>query len=420
MDLLQMGISGGCLILFILAVRVLLRHRLPKRALLLLWETAALRLVLPLSIPLPFSIFPKAAPGPAPAAPIQASAPSEAVQLLPMLWALGTLVLAAWFLAAYVRNMRDFRMSLPHACPAVEAWLAAHRGLRPLEVRVSDKITSPLTYGLLRPVILLPKSMDTADPDTLAAVLTHEYIHVRRLDNGAKLLFAGALCLHWWDPLVWAMYVLGDRDMELSCDAGAIRTLGMEHRSAYALALISMEERRSGYAPLQSCFSQHLMTERIEAIMKFKRSSAAAAALAAVLTIGGAAAAFAVEAEPQDVPSLKQEEILGIAAKDGSGDQAMDIRGDIPFAQKLEPDSDCQILPKSQGLTEELPPLEIPQDFRDAVQKGEIPPLEVQEGVTLSVFDEDGRQVSLDLDGSAEASEEDQPYLHLAPQDSEA
>ena len=57
MSLVQMTLSGGVFILFIVVVRVLALHRLPKGAFLALWEMAALRLLLPFTIPLPFSPF---------------------------------------------------------------------------------------------------------------------------------------------------------------------------------------------------------------------------------------------------------------------------------------------------------------------------------------------------------------------------
>ena len=308
MSLLQMGFLGSALILCIAALRAAALHRLPKGLFLVLWEIAALRLLLPFSIPLPFAILPTpslrgsgffaplglltGASGAATTAP--APAHSQLLPILPvLLWGAGTLVLFCWFLHSYVRSMGKFRLSLPDQTPAIQIWLAEHPCLRPLEVRRSDRITSPLTYGILRPVILLPKGLDTDHEDTLYTVLTHEYIHIRRLDNGAKLVFTAALCLHWWNPLVWLMYVLANRDMELSCDAAVIRILGTKYRSAYALALIDLEEQRGGYAPIQSYFSKNPITERIESIMKFKKSSAAALAAAALLTIGGTTAAFA-------------------------------------------------------------------------------------------------------------------------------
>lgn len=154
-----------------------------------------------------------------------------------------------------------------------------------IEVRVSDQIDFSLIHGVFHPVILLPKGMNRTNPDILYTVLEHEYVHISRLDGAAKLLFAAAFCLHWWNPLVWIMYILASQDMELSCDAAVIRSLGIEYRSTYALALISMEEERSRDVSLQSHFSKNAIAERIEAIMKLKKSSVAVIVVAVVIVL---------------------------------------------------------------------------------------------------------------------------------------
>ena len=90
------------------------------------------------------------------------------------------------------------------------------------------------------------------------------------LTQSQKILFAAVLCIHWFNPLVWVMYVLANRDIELSCDAWVIRMMGEKNRSSYALMLIKMEEKRSGMSALYSHFGKNAISERIEAIMKFK------------------------------------------------------------------------------------------------------------------------------------------------------
>ena len=204
----------------------------------------------------------------------------------------GVLLLAIYFSISYFRSMRKFRMSIPDNTPYIQNWLTAHQISRPLAVRSSDLISSPLTYGILHPVILLPKKLDRNDQVALKYVLTHEYVHIRRFDAITKILFAAVLCIHWFNPLVWVMYVLANRDMELSCDAWVIRMLGEKNRSSYALMLIKMEERRSGMSALYSHLGKNAISERIEAIMKFRKTSILACAFALVLVVG-ATTAFA-------------------------------------------------------------------------------------------------------------------------------
>ena len=326
MSLFQMSVAGGVLILFIVVIRAVAIHRLPKTTFFVLWLIAALRLLLPLSIPLPGGLPvnvasisdavqdfaaqnfvqgneegssstqapPSFAPNVEPGVQFQATAQEiERVPVFVVVWLAGSLLLAAYFAISYLRSLQKFRMSLPDNTPYVQRWLSEHRITRPLEVRSSDLISSPLTYGILRPVILLPKKFDRSDETALQYVLAHEYIHIRRFDAITKILFAATLCVHWFNPLVWVMYVLANRDVELSCDGCVLRMLGEKERSAYARALIRMEERKNGMSALYSHFSKNAITERIEAIMKFKKTSIAACALALVVTVG-ATTAFAV------------------------------------------------------------------------------------------------------------------------------
>lgn len=266
MSLTQMTLSGGSFILFIAAVRALALHRLPKTAFLALWEMAALRLLLPFSVPSAFSVSAllkrllrgggRLPPVFAPAAAVPSPAGGTAHTALTVVWLAGMALMAAYFAVLYLRGGRKFRQSLPDETPAVRDWLAGRRLFRPLEVRQSDRVSSPLTYGVFRPVILLPKGMERGDGAALTYILTHELVHIRRFDAVTKLVFAAALCVHWFNPLVWVMYVLASRDLELSCDERVMDALGGREKAPYALTLINMEETRSRGLSLYNHFGK--------------------------------------------------------------------------------------------------------------------------------------------------------------------
>ena len=112
----------------------------------------------------------------------------------------------------------------------------------------AGRISSPLTFGVLRPVILVPKKTDWTDETALRYVLEHEFVHIQRFDVLSKLLLIAAVCVHWFNPLVWVMYVLANRDLELSCDETVLRRFGGDIRAAYARVLIRMEAARGGTA----------------------------------------------------------------------------------------------------------------------------------------------------------------------------
>ena len=319
MSLVQMTLSGGAFILFIVVVRALALHRLPKGAFLALWEMAALRLLLPFTIPLPFSADTPmgrllaagerlSAGGTTGLEPedvgisgVSAEAGTASGAALPVVWLVVAALMAAWFAAAYVRARQRFRWSTPDDAPAVRRWLAGQKLRRPLEVRQSVQVSSPLTYGVLRPVILLPADMERGDENALSYILTHELIHIRRFDGAAKAVFAAVLCVHWFNPLAWVMYVLANRDLELSCDERVMDVLGGREKASYALTLINMEETRSRCCSPCNHFSKLAIEERIEAIMKYKKASVLALALAVALVVG-ATTAFAASAQPDTAP----------------------------------------------------------------------------------------------------------------------
>ena len=324
MTFLELSLSGAVFILAIAAFRTATLRRLPKGTFVALWWLASVRLLLPVELSSRFSVYtwlealgPEAAPAapPAPAVPMAPAAPpvlivptqpAAAPQPAPFpvwttLWIAVGVLLAAWFLIRYVRWRRRFRESFPADCPGLETWFQLRRRV---EVRITDQITAPLTYGLLRPVVLLPKTLDFADEEALTCVLAHERAHIRRLDGLLKLALTAALCLHWFNPAVWILYVLGNRDMELRCDEAAVLALGEGSRERYALALIRLAENQS--APLCGFAHRNGMEERIRAIMSVKKKSllACAAALALVL---GITTAFATSAKPPeaDRPNLE-------------------------------------------------------------------------------------------------------------------
>ena len=326
MTLIKMSLSGALFILAIAAFRALALRRLPKGTFVALWWLAAARLLLPLELSSRFSVYtllealrPQAEAAPivptAPAAPpvmilptqpAAALAPpaAEPFPLWTALWLSVGLLLAAWFLIRYVRWRRRFRESLPADCPGLDTWFQLRRKV---EVRVTDQIAAPLTYGLLRPVVLLPKTMDLADEEALVCVLAHERAHIRRLDGLLKLALTAALCLHWFNPAVWLLYVLGNRDMELRCDEAAVLALGEDSRERYALALIRMAEKQC--VPLCGFAHRNGMEERIKAIMSVKRKSLLACFIALALVLG-ITTAFATSAKPPEADRPGHEDII--------------------------------------------------------------------------------------------------------------
>ncbi len=348
MNLLQMSLSGAVMILVIVALRALAIHRLPKKAFLVLWGVASARLLIPYSFRSAFSIYsllgrltttaetvrddnPVVPFAPMAAAykvmPMPETAVTDNGALFPVdpwvvVWAVGALACAVFFGMAYLKCRKEFRASLPVRNEYVKVWLSEHRIYRAIEIRQSGRISAPLTYGVFHPVILMPKTADWDDLNTTRYVLAHEYVHIRRFDALTKLILTATLCVHWFNPAVWIMYALANRDIELSCDEAVIREFGERTKSAYAMTLIRMEETQSGLNPLCNNFSRNAIEERIIAIMKIKKTSPAALIVAVALVVG-VIIAFATSAKVDGNTSTENAS----AKADGSFDPMGPLMG---------------------------------------------------------------------------------------------
>lgn len=309
MNLLEMSVSGAVMILAVIVVRALAINRLPKKTFIALWGIVLLRLLLPFSLPSQFSAFsfmsnyslvPQKAATPLSTALSTLTegltkGATTAFSPYMVIWGIGIIACGLFFGVSYFKCRSEFRESLPIKNDFLEKWLAEHKLARSIEIRQSDRVSAPLTYGIFKPVILMPKNTDWENTKQTEYILAHEFIHIKRFDAVIKLLLTVALCVHWFNPLVWAMYVLSNRDIELSCDETVILMFGDTTKSAYARTLISMEENKNKFTPLCNNFSKNSIEERITAIMKMKKTSLAAL-LVAVLLIAGMTAVFATSA----------------------------------------------------------------------------------------------------------------------------
>ena len=313
MSLLQMSFTGCILILAIIVIRALAINMLSKKTFNALWGISVVRLMIPFSIPSAFSVYsligshapgnglqairvlPIGASRQAVSMPGSITNAANAISTWTIVWAAGVLVCAVFFSLAYWKCWKEFQTSLPVGNDFTENWLSVHQQRRRISIRQSGRFSAPLTYGVLHPVILMPISTKWEKTDSLEYVLAHEYVHIRRFDSITKLVLIAALCVHWFNPLVWVMYILANRDIELSCDEAVVRLFGETTKAAYARALISMEETKSGFAPLCNNFNKNAIEERITAIMKFKKASIFSLALALALVVG-VTTAFATSA----------------------------------------------------------------------------------------------------------------------------
>ncbi len=310
MALLQISFSGAVMVLVVVVMRALFTKQFPQKTFVLLWEVVLLRLIIPFSIPSAFSVYSLLNRNiPAQEAASGMEGRPDHVILQPevegfavnvggvqgqqkgtarfawwmIVWLAGMFLCLAFVLVSYVHWYRKFRISTSVSDEWVCQWLKNHPLRRSVRIRQSEKVCTPLTYGIVHPVILIPENIFRENREQMECILLHEYMHIRRCDTTLKLIAAFVLCVHWFNPMIWLLYVLLNRDIELACDESVVSRLGEGARAGYARTLILLEEQKSGLALIGSHFSKNATEERITAIMRSKKITIGTMIVSAVL-----------------------------------------------------------------------------------------------------------------------------------------
>lgn len=296
MNILEMSISGSILILCTFFLRCLSIDLLKKRTFVILWEIVLVRLLLPITIPLKFSIAnlvaaltdnkdvfytsqkiitPSAAGVAKSAESVTTGISYSEIPILTIVWLVGAVLFLGIFLFLYRKEYKKIQEAIPmNTSGFINNWLADKPMRRKIKVLTADFIATPVTFGILVPRIILPTIMDLSDMKQLECVMTHELVHIKRFDNLLKILSVVALCIHWFNPLIWLMYILFNRDLELSCDEKVISILGENKKQIYAYTLIGLAEKKAGMNVVYNGFGKNAIKERIASIMKYKKMTA--------------------------------------------------------------------------------------------------------------------------------------------------
>lgn len=272
--------------------------------------------------------------GPEPAAAVAVKAPPVAPRsFLPgagallLLWGGGVLALITRLAMSHLALLRVEKRARPTTSERIRGGLAAlseRIGLRrPVRLLEGDRDAMPMSWGLIRPRILLPAGADRWPTDRLASVLLHELAHVRRRDCLSQLVAELAVALHWPDPLAWLAAHRLRVEREHACDDAVLVHGGRATRYASELVALARELRTlpaSVPAGVAMAGPGHLR-QRIRAVLDAdrprrlgRRFAVTGAALAAGV-VAMLAAVRPVQAVTEDeVPSSPAEEPLSIAA----------------------------------------------------------------------------------------------------------
>jgi beta-lactamase regulating signal transducer with metallopeptidase domain len=358
--------AGQGIVLVILALLLTRVGRLRPAWQAAIWLVVALKLALPWSPAMPWSLsdliasFSDGGEAAAIAVPVAtASHAGPALSLaavgwlaLATLWAVGALFVLSRALLAHRRTTRAARTAAgapPHAIALLRTIAPRSRA----RLAVGDNATGPHVVGILRPIIVVPPGL-LDDQALLRAALLHELAHVRRYDALGRAVQIAASTLLWWFPLVRFVHRKLDLAREAACDAWALEA-GDVPRPAYARLLVRMAALRTAAAP--SLAAHHSLDARVAAVLgpptRARLGLVHRLALVAwlVLALGGARTATARGNTEvcQYTPELASALFAAYpeADLDGDGqlsrDEACDLQFELQNASRLSAEAESHL-----------------------------------------------------------------------------
>ena len=205
-----------------------------------------------------------------------ASPSATAIALLYTTWIAGSAAVLLRAAAAYAMLHVVTRRAEP-ACGA--EWRATIREAcstmgvsQAIDVRIADSVASPMTWGALDPVVLLPGDARGWDAEQRRMVLLHELAHVRRGDAAVQLVAQLAFAWYWFHPGVWWLASRLRAARERAADALVIAA-GVR-RSEYAAVLVAMADRVAATGAMPppgaaiALTGGHAVTRRVKAVLE--------------------------------------------------------------------------------------------------------------------------------------------------------
>lgn len=278
--ILNMNIAVCIAVPFIVAARKILIYRVPGGTWLLLWKVLLVRLLCP------FKFTPRLKNidiSETSAGILQSREKVEwafggllltsANGTLKFIWLIGAIVIAGVLISSHLVRRRLYRMALPMKGVYIEKWKETHSLKRKVEIKKSDRIAAPLTYGLIKPVILLP-AYGNMDEKSIGLVLEHEFVHIKHLDILLKWILVSVCAFYWYNPLIWVMYFFVNRDIELSCDEALLKRKAAGYKREYLKLLVDLEEKKVNGDILCGSFSKYPIEERIKVMVRTEKAKA--------------------------------------------------------------------------------------------------------------------------------------------------
>lgn len=130
-----------------------------------------------------------------------------------------------------------------------------------------ENIPAPFVMGLISPKIYIPFRLGEEEQ---SYIIRHEKYHIKRKDNVIKFIAFFICCVYWFHPLVWISYLLMVRDMEMSCDEYVLQKSPEDIRAAYSESLLGFALNKRNFGAGFLAFGESDTERRVKHVMKFR------------------------------------------------------------------------------------------------------------------------------------------------------
>jgi len=137
---------------------------------------------------------------------------------------------------------------------------------RDVKIWLSELVTSPVTIGYLKPIILIPvAAINNLTPHQLEAVILHELSHIYRYDYFLNLILSFIKTVLYFNPFVKFLVKSVEKEREHSCDE---MVLQFQYKPGeYASALLRLEQNKHRQMVMAAAGKNHDLLHRIESIL---------------------------------------------------------------------------------------------------------------------------------------------------------
>lgn len=251
MSFLYMSFSASCIVLFTVILRGLFKRFLPIELFCGLWWLAMIRALVPFSISSNYSIYNMKIALEGGLRQILDITLSEREQTewiisIGLIVCTVLIIFISVFFARYFLKMHKYCNDIAENSALIqnlgmeEVFESIKFPVRRIKIKTSAVLDTPVSYGFLNPVIIMPKDLNINDKETLQCILLHECIHIKYMHYLWKIISVVVVCIHWFNPCMWLLYWYMDKDTEIFCDKKVIQILHEDKREMYAKTLVNM------------------------------------------------------------------------------------------------------------------------------------------------------------------------------------